>query len=92
MVTVDGRTDRVVGGDELGDDYSRCILPPRNGRQSGRPPSKHRESQTQGTKSHRHSKCREVGYTRRTCQNPRVDFNSNYEGDVVAVEDLLDSS
>ena len=36
--------------------------------------------------------CGEVGHTRRTCRNPHVDFNSNYEGDVVPVEDLLDGS
>jgi len=34
MVTVDDNTGRVVGGNELDDDYSRCILPPCNGRQS----------------------------------------------------------
>ena len=37
MVTVDDNTGRVVGGDELDNDYSRCILSPYNGRQSGRP-------------------------------------------------------
>ncbi|KAJ8442637.1 hypothetical protein Cgig2_003681 [Carnegiea gigantea] len=30
--TVDAKTGRVVGGDELDDDYDRCILPPTNGR------------------------------------------------------------
>jgi len=44
----------------------------------------------QGTTSRRCSKCGEVGHTRWTCRNPRADFNLNYEGDVVAVEDLLD--
>jgi len=28
MAIVDDRTGRVVGGDELDNDYSRCILPP----------------------------------------------------------------
>ena len=28
MATVHDRTGRVVGGDELDDDYIRCILPP----------------------------------------------------------------
>ncbi|KAJ8452483.1 hypothetical protein Cgig2_000072 [Carnegiea gigantea] len=44
MGTVDAKTGRVVGGDKLDNDYDRCILPPTNGRQPGRPPSKHRES------------------------------------------------
>jgi len=39
MATVDERMSRVIGGDELEDDYSHCILPPCNGRQFGRPPS-----------------------------------------------------
>ena len=92
IAIADDRTGRVVGGDELDDNYSHCILPPCNGRQSGRPPSKYRESQTQGITCCRCSKFGEVGHTRRTCHNPRSDFNSNYEGDVVAVEDLLDGS
>ena len=92
MATVDDRTGRVVGGDELDDDYSRYILSFCNERQSGRPPSKRRKSQTQGTTSRRCSKCGDVGHTRRTCRNPRVDFNSNHEGGVMAVEDLLDCS
>jgi len=46
MGTVKGKSERVVGGDDLDDDYNRCILPPNNGRQPGRPPSKRRESQT----------------------------------------------
>ncbi|KAJ8421275.1 hypothetical protein Cgig2_026806 [Carnegiea gigantea] len=90
MGIVDAKTGRVVGGDDLDDDYDRCILPPTNGRQPGRPPSKRRELQTQGIKSQRCSKCSEVGHTRRTYRNLRVDFDANYEGDVVEVEDLLD--
>jgi len=35
MATVDDKTGRVAGGDELDDDYSRCILPPCNGQLSG---------------------------------------------------------
>ncbi|KAJ8428797.1 hypothetical protein Cgig2_012247 [Carnegiea gigantea] len=69
-----------------------AYYPPTNGRQSGRPPSKRRESQTQGIKSRRCSKCSKVGHTRRTCRNPRADFDANYEVDVVEVEDLLDGS
>ncbi|KAJ8424121.1 hypothetical protein Cgig2_009705 [Carnegiea gigantea] len=90
MGTVDAKTGRVVGGDELDDYYDRCILPLTNRRQPGRPPSKHRESQTQGTRSRRCSKCGEIGHTRRTCRNPRADFDANYEGDIVEVEALLD--
>jgi len=92
MATVDDKTGRVVGGDELNDDYSCCILPSCNGQQSKRPPSKHRESQTKGTTSRMCSKCGEVGHTRRTYRNPSGDFNSNYKGDVVPMEDLLDGS
>ena len=92
MAIVNDRTGRVVGCDELDDDYIRCILPPCNGRQSGRPPSKRRESQRQGITAHRCSKCGKVGHTKRTCCNPCADFNSNYEGDVVPIKDLLDGS
>ena len=58
--TVDVKTGPVVSGDELDDDRDRCILPPTNGRQPSRPPAKRRESQTQGTRSRRCSKCGEV--------------------------------
>ncbi|KAJ8447133.1 hypothetical protein Cgig2_022862 [Carnegiea gigantea] len=92
MGIVDAKTGQVVGGDELDDDYNCCILAPTNRRQSGRPPSKHRESQTQGTRCRRCSKCGEVGHTRRTCRNPRANFDANYEGDIVEVEALLDGS
>ena len=37
-------------------------------------------------------KCGEVGHTRRTCRNPRADFDASYEGDIVEVEALLDGS
>ncbi|KAJ8429402.1 hypothetical protein Cgig2_025589 [Carnegiea gigantea] len=89
---VDAKMGRVVDGDELDDDYDRCILPPTNGRQLGRPPSKCKESQTHRTRSRRCSKCGEVGHTRRTYRNPCADFDANYEGNVVKVEDLLDGS
>ena len=46
MGTVDGKTDWVVSGDELDNEYDRCISPSNNGRQLGRHPSKRRESQT----------------------------------------------
>ncbi|KAJ8445912.1 LOW QUALITY PROTEIN: hypothetical protein Cgig2_009841 [Carnegiea gigantea] len=70
MGTVDVKTGWVVGRDELDDDYDCCILPPTNGRQPGRPPSKHRD---------------EVGHMMHTYRNPRADFNANYEGDVVEI-------
>ena len=37
MMSVDDRTDRVVGGEFRDDDYIRCILPPLNPRKRGRP-------------------------------------------------------
>lgn len=92
MGTVDAKTGQLVGGDELDDDYNHCILPLTNGRQLGRPPLKRKESQTQGTRFRRCSKCGKVGHTRRTCRNPRADFDANYEGDIMEVEDLLDGS
>jgi len=46
MGTVDGKTGQVIVGDELDEDYDRCILPPNNGRQYRRLSSKRRESHT----------------------------------------------
>jgi len=46
MGIVDGKIGKVVGGDDIDDDYDHCILPPTNGRKAGRPLSKRRESQT----------------------------------------------
>ena len=43
---VDEKTRVVVSGEELDDDYSRCILPLNNGRHLTRPPLKRIESQT----------------------------------------------
>ncbi|KAJ8422762.1 hypothetical protein Cgig2_024401 [Carnegiea gigantea] len=43
---VDDKIGVVVNGEELDDDYKRCILPPNNGHHLGRPPSKQRESET----------------------------------------------
>ncbi|KAJ8437782.1 hypothetical protein Cgig2_024086 [Carnegiea gigantea] len=80
---VDGKTGQVVGWDDIDDDYDRCILLPTNGRQPRRPLSKRRESQMQGTKSRRCSKCDKVGHIRRTCRNPRANFDASYKGDVV---------
>ncbi|KAJ8436478.1 hypothetical protein Cgig2_000463 [Carnegiea gigantea] len=77
MRIVDAKAGRVVGGDDLDDDYDRCILPPLMG-------------DSRGIKSRRCSKCSEGGHTRRTCRNLRADFDANYEGDAVEVEDLLD--
>ncbi|KAJ8426900.1 hypothetical protein Cgig2_024391 [Carnegiea gigantea] len=67
-------------------------ITPTNGRQPARPSSKRRESQTQGIRCRKCFKYDEVGHTRRTCRNPCADFNANYEGDVVEVENLLDGS
>ncbi|KAJ8425186.1 hypothetical protein Cgig2_004690 [Carnegiea gigantea] len=58
-------------------EYNRCILPPNNGRQFGRPYSKRMESQSQGEKGRRCSKCSEVGHTRRICHNARADFDAD---------------
>ncbi|KAJ8425493.1 LOW QUALITY PROTEIN: hypothetical protein Cgig2_029575 [Carnegiea gigantea] len=33
-----------------------------------------------------------VRHTRHTCRNPRVDFDANYEGNIMEVEDLLDGN
>jgi len=73
----------VVGREELDDEYDRCILSLNNGRQPGRPSSKHRESQVQNRKSHRCSKCSEVGHMRRTYRNPYPNFDASYEGDIL---------
>ncbi|KAJ8423474.1 hypothetical protein Cgig2_013517 [Carnegiea gigantea] len=71
MGKVDEKTGVVVGGEELLDDYNRCIPPPNNRRHPDRPPSKRIESQTQDKKVRGCSKCNEVGHTRCTCRNPR---------------------
>ncbi|KAJ8432255.1 hypothetical protein Cgig2_013908 [Carnegiea gigantea] len=76
-------------GDELDEDYNRCILPPNNGRHLGRPPSKRRELQSQDKKVRRCSKYGKVSHTRRTCCNPLVDFDASYKDDIVEVEDLF---
>ena len=92
MGKVDDKIGVVVSGEELDDEYNRCILPLNNGRRLRMLPSKRRESQTQDKKVCRCSKCSEIGHTMRTCRNPRVDFDASYEGDVVQNEDLLDGS
>uniref|UniRef100_A0A7C8YUM5 CCHC-type domain-containing protein n=1 Tax=Opuntia streptacantha TaxID=393608 RepID=A0A7C8YUM5_OPUST len=89
MATVDDTTGRVTGGEGLDDDFNRRILPPINPRKRGRPKSTRRESQTQGVRTNRCSKCHEPGHKRNTCRNPRADFDADYEGDLVSVEDLL---
>ena len=90
MGKVDEKTTVVVGGEELDDDYNRCILSPNNGRHPGGLPLKWIEPQTQDKKVRRYSKCGEVGHTRHTCHNGRADFDPTYEGDVVQIEKLLD--
>ena len=92
MGIVDGKAGLVVYGEELDEDYNRCILPSINDRHLGRPPLKRRESQTHDKKVRRCSKCGEVGHTRRTCCNSWTDFHASYEGDFVENEDLLDGS
>ncbi|KAJ8420745.1 hypothetical protein Cgig2_019813 [Carnegiea gigantea] len=82
MGKVDRKTGRVVGGEEFDDEYDRCRLPSNNGRQPSKPPSKRRESQTQGNKSRRCSRSDEVGHMRRTCCNPYADFDASYKGDL----------
>ena len=89
MATVDDRTGRVTGSEGLDDNFNRRILPPINPRKRGRPKSTRRESQTQGVCTNRCSKCHEAGHKRNTCRNPRADFDADYEGDLVLVEDLL---
>ena len=37
----------------------------------------------------RYSKCGEVGHYKNTCKNPHVDFNANYAGDVICVDELF---
>ena len=92
MGKVDKKTELVVDGEELDEDYNRCILPSINDRHLGRPPLKRRESQTHDKKVRRCLKCGEVGHIRCTYRDPRADFDVSYEGDVVQIEDLLDGS
>ncbi|KAJ8436384.1 LOW QUALITY PROTEIN: hypothetical protein Cgig2_032205 [Carnegiea gigantea] len=88
---VDEKTRVVDGGEELDDNYNRCILLPNNGHHLGRPPSKRIASQAQDKKVRRCSKCGEIEHTRRICRNPRADFNVTYKSDVVQIEDFLDA-
>ena len=89
MATVDDRTGRVIGGEVLDDEFNRRILPPINPRKRGRPKSTRTESQTQGVRLKRCSKCGEHGHYKNTCRNTWADFDANDKGDVVLVEDLL---
>jgi len=89
MGRVNDSLAHVMGGEALEDDFNRRILPPINPRKRGRPPFTRRESQTQGVKSKSCSKCGEIGHYMNTCWNPRANFDADYEGDVVVVEDLL---
>jgi len=86
---VDHATGQVVGGAELDDGYNRRILPPINPRPPGRPRGKRIESQSQGVKLRRCSKCKEEGHYRNTCRNPRADVDAVYDGHVVHYEDFL---
>jgi len=80
---VNDGTSQVVGGEELDNGSIRRILPPINPRQSGRPCVRKSESQRQGVKLRRCSKCREEGHYGNTCRNPRADFDAGYKADIV---------
>ena len=86
---VDGGTGLVVGGDDLDEDFNRRILPPKNPRGAGRPKKRRVESQTQGLKPRRCSKCGDLGHYKNTCRNLRADVDADHPGDVVAVEDVF---
>ena len=86
---VDGDTGLVVGGDDLDEDFNRRILPPKNPRGAGRPKKRRVESQTQGLKPRRCSKCGDLRHYKDTCRNLRAVVDADYPGDVVAVEDLF---
>ena len=86
---VDGDTGLIVGGDDLDEDFNKHILPPKNLRGAGRPRKRRVESQTQGLKPRRCSKCGDLGHYKNTCCNPRLDFDADYPGDIVLVEDLF---
>ncbi|KAJ8422402.1 hypothetical protein Cgig2_029226 [Carnegiea gigantea] len=83
---VDGDIGLVVGGDDLDEDFNRRILPPKNPQGAGRPKKRRVESQTQGLKPRRCSKCGDLGHYKNTCRNPRADVDADYPGDVVALE------
>lgn len=89
IVTINDRTDKVIGGHDLDELYDRCMLPPTNPRSSGWPRVKRYESQKQYVKVGRWSKCGEVEHYKNKCRNPQVDFNANYKADVVFVENLF---
>ena len=89
MATVDDITGRVIGGEALDDEFNRRILPPINPRKRGRPESKRRESQTQGARLKRCSKCGEPGHYKNTCRNPRADFHDDDDGYIVPFEELV---
>jgi len=86
---VDDGTGQVVGGEELDDGYNIHILPLINPCQSRRPCVRRIESQRQGIKLRRCSKCGEEGHYRSTYRNPRADFNVGHKGDLVHLEDSL---
>ena len=51
--------------------------------------SKHKDSQFQGTKAFRSSKCSEVRHQRRAYHNSQTDFDATYKSDLMWIEDLL---
>ncbi|KAJ8438971.1 hypothetical protein Cgig2_018882 [Carnegiea gigantea] len=75
-------TGLVVRGDDLDEDFNRRILPPKNPRGAGRPRKRRVESQTQGLKPRRCSKCGDLGHYKNTCRNPCADFDADYPAEV----------
>ena len=67
---VDDNTGLVVGGDELDEDFNRQMLLPKNSQPLERPKKRRIESQTQGLKARRCSKCGESSHYKNTCRNP----------------------
>ena len=59
---VNDNTGLVVGSDELDEYFNRRILPPKNPQPSARPQKRMIESQIQGLKARRYSKCGESGH------------------------------
>ncbi|KAJ8425562.1 hypothetical protein Cgig2_012305 [Carnegiea gigantea] len=68
----------VVGGDDLDEDFNRRILPPKNPRGARRPRKRKVESQTQGLKPPRCSKCGDLGHYKNTYRDPCTNFDADY--------------
>ncbi|KAJ8432834.1 LOW QUALITY PROTEIN: hypothetical protein Cgig2_008548 [Carnegiea gigantea] len=83
MGTFDAKTGRVVGRDELDDDYDHCPPPMGDSLVGHRQSAGSHKRRAQGLRGAPNA---------RTYRNPRAEFDANYEGDIVEVEDLLDGS